>query len=764
MPYTVPYTDSTNPAKPAITVADGALNTQTSLTFVGKNYAGYAPIFAGDLLHLLENFAAATAPNNPVQGQLWYDTASGNNILRVYDGAGTWNEAGSIKRAGKSTLSATGGVPDVTNASIGDLWVDTDNSQLYLFSGSSWLLVGPQFSAGAQTGPLVENIVDSANVSHSVISLYASSTDGSSYRVAIISKDSFTPKSTITGYGLISPGLNLSTALTSTSSLTSTNIWGNSQSSNALNVNGVLVDASNFLRGDLNAGQTTSNVPINIRSTGGLVLGGDLSFSIGQSNTGFVLKSSSNTNSIDFVVGGSTNAIHISPNGYVGVGPANTQPVSAFSVAGAITSGDAGVAGGLNINGLSGSTLTSIFKVDPTLGTTSSLATTITNSVTVNSLVIGSGATAGTVISPPPVVGGATGNYDIGSQTNPFRNIYAQSFVGSFNGNFTGSVTGSVSGTAASLKTPITVQVTGDVATPSGQGYVFTGQDPSGTASIPVAATTALIIGPTVNGVGTRTQATTTSPTDKFLAYQAANGGSLVSMDKTTYLKLDNALLHSGYGTPVGTIVAWGGSSSSLNGIPPGWLLCDGCEVNITDYPNLYKVIGNNFAPSGGLQGKNTFAVPDLRARFPLGRNSMNNLTEQTTFNQVLNSSGAKILTGGQNGAATNVISDSTAGTVGGYNGQQYATLTVANLPAHKHTLQSSTQNQYYAVSNVTSDGDSNTVAGYGVASVSGTAKGLKNSGNVDYTGTGTTTGSTGVNMMNPYLTVNYIIFAGSNL
>jgi hypothetical protein len=67
-------------------------------------------------------------------------------------------------------------------------------------------------------------------------------------------------------------------------------------------------------------------------------------------------------------------------------------------------------------------------------------------------------------------------------------------------------------------------------------------------------------------------------------------------------------------------------------------------------------------------------------------------------------------------------------------------------------------------VSNVTSDGDSNTVAGYGVASVSGTAKGLKNSGNVDYTGTGTTTGSTGVNMMNPYLTVNYIIFSGSNL
>ena len=71
MPYQVTFTDSTNPAKPPITVADQALNNQTSLTFVGKNYAGYAPIVANDFLHLLENFASNTAPSNPVEGQLW---------------------------------------------------------------------------------------------------------------------------------------------------------------------------------------------------------------------------------------------------------------------------------------------------------------------------------------------------------------------------------------------------------------------------------------------------------------------------------------------------------------------------------------------------------------------------------------------------------------------------------------------------------------------------------------------------------------------
>jgi microcystin-dependent protein len=762
MPYTVPYTDSTNPAKPAITVADGALNNQTSLTFVGKNYAGYAPIHAADFLHLLENFAAPVAPTNPVQGQLWYDTALGNNILRVYDGAGTWNEAGSIKRAGVATLGATGGVPDVTNATTGDLWVDTDNSQLYLFSGSSWLLIGPQFSAGKATGPLVESIVDTGNVTHSVVSLYAARTsDTSAYRIAIISADSFTPKTTLTGFGIINAGLNLSSTISTDSSQTPTNIWGNAQAANALNVNGVAVSAANFLRGDASAGnsQTTSNVPINIRNTGGLGIGGDLSFNISQSTSGFVFNSTSSTNSVDFILSG-TNLIHLSPSGTVGIGNGNTSPSSTLSVAGVITSGAVNTSGGLIVKSASGGTLTTVFNLDTTSGITTSLATTVTNTITANGIVISSTAPSGTVISPPPLANNATSNYDIGSQTNPFRNVYAQSFVGSFNGNFTGSVTGSVSGTADSLKTPIVFKVAGDLIT-SDTGTVFTGQSPTGVATLNVTASTSLIIG-TIDAP--RASATSTSSGDKFLAYQTTGGGKLVSMDKATYLKLDPTLLHSGYGVPVGTIVAWGGSSISLNGVPPGWLLCDGAEVRQTDYPSLYKVIALNFTPPGGLQGKNTFALPDLRGRFPLGRDNMNNLTDVNNFAQVLNDAGSKILTGGQKGPA-NRVQDSSSIVVGGYGGGQYVTLTTANLPAHSHTLTSSTGNQYYAVSSITSDGDANTVAGYGISGLpSGTAKGLKSSGNVNYTGSGTTTGSAGVNIMNHYQTVNYIIFSGSNL
>ncbi len=53
---------------------------------------------------------------------------------------------------------------------------------------------------------------------------------------------------------------------------------------------------------------------------------------------------------------------------------------------------------------------------------------------------------------------------------------------------------------------------------------------------------------------------------------------------------------------PVGTIVAYGGSSA-----PTGWLLCDGSTFNATTYSSLNTVLGGN-------------TLPDLRARVPMGK------------------------------------------------------------------------------------------------------------------------------------------------
>ena len=55
MSYQVTFTEINNPLKPPVTVEDQTINTQTSMTFIGKNYAGYGPLIAKNFLHLLEN-------------------------------------------------------------------------------------------------------------------------------------------------------------------------------------------------------------------------------------------------------------------------------------------------------------------------------------------------------------------------------------------------------------------------------------------------------------------------------------------------------------------------------------------------------------------------------------------------------------------------------------------------------------------------------------------------------------------------------------
>jgi|TARA_R110002167_G_scaffold15332_6_gene61177 hypothetical protein len=85
MSYTVNLNNKT------VTVEYGALNTETSLELVGKDYFGYGEAIAQNFATLLENSAVkddATGPANPVAGQLWYQKTAGN--LKVYDGA-TWS-------------------------------------------------------------------------------------------------------------------------------------------------------------------------------------------------------------------------------------------------------------------------------------------------------------------------------------------------------------------------------------------------------------------------------------------------------------------------------------------------------------------------------------------------------------------------------------------------------------------------------------------------------------------------------------------------
>ncbi|WEK32361.1 MAG: tail fiber protein [Candidatus Pseudomonas phytovorans] len=51
------------------------------------------------------------------------------------------------------------------------------------------------------------------------------------------------------------------------------------------------------------------------------------------------------------------------------------------------------------------------------------------------------------------------------------------------------------------------------------------------------------------------------------------------------------------------------------NFAPRGWMLCQGQILNLRTYTALFSILGTTY----GGDGQNTFALPDLRGRLPLG-------------------------------------------------------------------------------------------------------------------------------------------------
>ena len=63
------YTVTTTSGAVIATVADGTVNTTaSSLTLIGKNYAGYGIFLNENYVQLLENFNNSTAPSAPLTG------------------------------------------------------------------------------------------------------------------------------------------------------------------------------------------------------------------------------------------------------------------------------------------------------------------------------------------------------------------------------------------------------------------------------------------------------------------------------------------------------------------------------------------------------------------------------------------------------------------------------------------------------------------------------------------------------------------------
>lgn len=140
--------------------------------------------------------------------------------------------------------------------------------------------------------------------------------------------------------------------------------------------------------------------------------------------------------------------------------------------------------------------------------------------------------------------------------------------------------------------------------------------------------------------------------------------------------------------------------------IPEGFLLCDGAEYGRTEFPELFAAIGTIY---GEGDGSTTFNVPNLQTRVPVGAGEGYGL-----------------------------------GAVGG---EATHTLTVDEMPSHRHS---------YTVNIQHVDGEQ--VSGESLTSGLQAGGRRRYSDNTDYKG-----GSQPHNNMQPYTVVNYIIATGKD-
>jgi len=114
------------------------------------------------------------------------------------------------------------------------------------------------------------------------------------------------------------------------------------------------------------------------------------------------------------------------------------------------------------------------------------------------------------------------------------------------------------------------------------------------------------------------------SQTANLLEVQANNGAIIAGIDASGNLISPTITnIQQGIISFPGAIIAYGGSVA-----PSGWLMCDGQSYLITDYQNLYNVIGTTYNSNGdlGSLAVGYFKVPDLRRRVPTGKGSSDSL------------------------------------------------------------------------------------------------------------------------------------------
>ena len=332
MAYTINKTDGTV----VTTITDGTVDNTTSLQLFGKSYSGFGEALNENLVKLLENAASTAAPSAPLKGELWFDTTT--NQIKVYDGTSF-----------KPTGGAKGSTSLPTGPSVGDLWLDSTNDQVFVYTGDSrshqvndeWELIGPAFTAGqTESGWKIETLASSGG-NKVVSSMYAGAT-----RVAILSKETFTPSASQSGFASIKAGLTLNSTLGAVFEGSTTEASSIDVSSTS-NTSATVIAGGNFLRAD--AADTTTGA-LTVDADGGVIIGDAQELTISVSSNDVTIAQTSLDKDLSFTIND---------------GGVTKTPLAFTGASGNIAlTGDVTITGNLNISGEYNSSTSNVSTYD----------------------------------------------------------------------------------------------------------------------------------------------------------------------------------------------------------------------------------------------------------------------------------------------------------------------------------------------------------------------------------------------------------------
>lgn len=575
--FTINFSDPNNTATivvPSAIAGSGKNDYDTSLELIGAGYPNYGQAFAQNFLKLLENFASPYPPENAIIGQLWYDTSDNQRkVLRINNGNDTssrWPTASGIFQQSNDPA-----LEFVETLKEGDIWVDTNNSQLKIRYNGTWRLVGPSIGAGADKTGSEYVFLESTNTGTS----YPVILNWSNGKVIeIISNNAFVPRRVIDGFTSIGTGTNLTNK-------NGARYIGISEKANALVLtSNTVLRATDFLRN-----RVTTQI-----HTGTLKVSSENGFSVINPiyNQELRLFADGNKAHISFnditkpfqISNGSDTYVYIEPR-YLNIG------INKITTA---TSPTLDVAGGAR------------FISTLTVDTPSSNAVLITGGVSIgksisigNNLQVSGITTASSTLTVGTV--GGTGQiikpaendkFDIGSSASRFRRIYATTLGDP--ATTSTLIYGRLQGTATKLETKRIFTVTGHLSTLSGIKF-----DGSADVSLNVKLTKNAITDQVNTGTAEQFHTLLVVNTDS-----SATSADLESISKKDFLSDIYSNL-----VPSGSIIPW--STSSTATVVPNFLLCNGSIYDKTGtFSGLFTILGEAYN-TGGESGTE-FRIPDL--------------------------------------------------------------------------------------------------------------------------------------------------------